>query len=141
MLLVLNTPLIGIWVKLLSIPPRVLYPTILLLVCIGVYSVNNSVFDVMVTIVFGIAGYWLGLFGYPMVSLILGFILSPLMEEHLRRALLISDGDYAVFIQHPISATFIACTVLVAVLSFRRSLFSLGKGKAGENVDNINMTA
>jgi TctA family transporter len=131
MLLILNIPLIGIWVKLLSIPPRVLYPTILLLVCVGVYSVNNNVFDVMVTIVFGIVGYGLGIFGYPAVSLVLGYILAAKMEEHLRRALLISDGDYAVFIQEPISATFIVCTVLIALFSFRKFFLSLGDGRTG----------
>jgi TctA family transporter len=140
MLLVLNIPLIGIWVKLLSIPSRVLYPMILLLVCVGVYSVNNNVFDVMITIVFGVVGYWLGLFGYPVVSLVLGYILSPMMEEHLRRALLLSDGGYAVFVQQPISATFIACTVLVALLSFRKSLPLLGDGKsASREVDDSNI--
>jgi TctA family transporter len=121
MLLILNIPLIGIWVRLLSIPPRVLYPIILLLVCIGVYSVNNNVFDVLVTIAFGIVGYWLTLFGYPVVSLVLGYILAPRMEEHLRRALLISDGDYSVFLTQPISASFIACTVVAALLSMRKS--------------------
>jgi TctA family transporter len=131
MLLILNIPLIGIWVKLLSISPRVLYPTILLLVCVGVYSVNNNVFDVMVTIAFGIVGYGLALFEYPAVSLVLGYILAAKMEEHLRRALLISDGDYAVFLQEPISATFIICTVLIALFSFRKFFLSLSAGKTG----------
>lgn len=135
MLLILNIPLIGIWVKLLSIPPRILYPIILLLVCIGVYSVNNNVFDVLVTIVFGMIGYWLTLFGYPIVSLVLGYILSPMMEEHLRRALLISDGTYGVFVTQPISATFIACTTLVALLSMRRFLLSMRTGNLPAGVE------
>lgn len=142
LLLILNIPLIGIWVKLLSIPPRVLYPMILLLICIGVYSVNNNVFDVLVTIVFGVVGYWLGLFGYPVVSLILGYILSPMMEEHLRRALLISDGDYGIFVQQPISATFIACTVLIALFSFLQPLlFSGTREAASSEVDNPNIAS
>jgi len=125
LLLVLNIPLIGIWVRILSISPRVLYPTVLLLVCIGVYSVNNNVFDVFVTIVFGIVGYSFGLFGYPMASLVLGFILSPLLDEHLRRSLLISGGDYLVFLQRPISGAFIALTAAVVLLSFRKQLMSV----------------
>jgi TctA family transporter len=125
MLIILNIPLIGIWVRLLSIPPRVLYPVILLLVCVGVYSVNNNVFDVMVTILFGVVGYWLGLYGYPMASLVLGFILSPVMEEHMRRALLISDGDYSVFFRDPIAATFMALTVAAVLLSFRSGVASM----------------
>jgi TctA family transporter len=129
LLLVLNIPLIGIWVRILAISPRVLYPTVLVLVCIGVYSVNNNVFDVFATIIFGLVGYSFGLFGYPMASLVLGFILSPLLEEHLRRSLLISDGNYMVFLQRPISGTFIALTALVVLLSFRQKLLSFVFGR------------
>jgi TctA family transporter len=125
MLLILNIPLIGIWVRLLSIPPRVLYPTILLLVCIGVYSVNNNVFDVVITILSGLVGYGFGLYGYPMAPLVLGFILSPIMEEHLRRALLISDGNYLTFFQHPISATLLALCGVAALLTFRGKMAPL----------------
>lgn len=142
MLLILNIPLIGIWVRLLSIPPRILYPLIMLLVCLGVYSVNNNIFDVLVTIIFGFVGYWFGLFGYPMASLVLGYILSPMMEEHLRRALLISDGNYSVFVREPISAGFIAATVLVVLLSFKKSVMSMGteKGRAS-SADSMNTMA
>jgi TctA family transporter len=125
LLLILNLPLIGIWVRLLSIPSRVLYPTILLLICIGVYSVNNNVFDVLVTLVFGVVGYGFGLFGYPMASLVLGYILSPVMEEHLRRALLISDGDYSVFFHDPIGGTFMVLTGAVILLSLRSGITAL----------------
>lgn len=118
LLLVLNIPLIGVWVRLLSIPPRVLYPAILLLVCLGVYSVNNSVFDVLTTIGFGLAGFILVQFSYPMASLVLGFILSPLLEEHFRRAMLISNGDVLALIQSPISAFFMVLTMVVIVSSF-----------------------
>ena len=117
MLLVLNLPMIGLWVRLLSIPPNVLYPAILLLVCMGVFSVNNSTFDVLMTIGFGFIGFGFSLFNYPMASLVLGFILSPVLEEHLRRAMLISNGDASVLFQGPISASFMALSALVLVSS------------------------
>ncbi len=125
MLLVLNIPLIGIWVKLLSVPPRVLSPIILLVMCIGVYSVNNNLFDIYTMIVFGVLGYVFTSFGYSPALLILGVILSPILEEHLRRALLISDGDYLVFLQSPTAGTFIVLSILVVALSLRGGVSAL----------------
>ena len=113
LLVILNLPLIGLWVKLLAIPYGVLYPSILLFVCLGVYSVNNSVFDVGLVVVFGAIGYVMMLLKFEPAPLILGFILGPLMEEHLRRALLLSRGDLMVFVQRPISATLMAATFLL----------------------------
>ncbi len=110
LLLVLNIPLIGIWVKMLQIPYRILYPAILLFICIGVFSVNNNVFDIYVVLAFGVMGYLLMLLKFEVAPLLLGFILGPLMEEHLRRAMLLSRGDPAVFLERPISATFILLT-------------------------------
>jgi TctA family transporter len=119
MLVVLNLPLIGMWIKLLTIPYRMLYPAILLFCCVGVYSLSNSPFDVMQTAVFGVVGYiWVKLECEP-APLILGFILGPLMEENLRRAMLLSRGDATVFFQRPISLTMllIAAFLLVIVLA------------------------
>lgn len=116
MLLILNVPLIGIWVRLLDVPAHILYPVVLLVICIGVYSINNSLFDVYLAIVFGFVGYALGLFGYPVAPLVLGFILSPILEEHMRRSLLISDGNFLVFVQRPISGTFIALSAVLLML-------------------------
>jgi len=119
MLVVLNLPLIGMWIKLLTIPYRMLYPAILLFCCVGVYSLSNSPFDVMQTAVFGVVGYiWVKLECEP-APLILGFILGPLMEENLRRAMLLSRGDATVFFQRPISLTMllIAALLLVVVLA------------------------
>jgi putative tricarboxylic transport membrane protein len=119
MLVILNLPLIGMWIKLLTIPYRILYPAILLFCCIGVYSISNSPFDVMQTAVFGAVGYvWVKLECEP-APLILGFILGPLMEENLRRAMLLSRGDPTVFFQRPISLTMllIAAFLLVIVLA------------------------
>ncbi len=119
MLVVLNLPLIGMWIKLLQVPYRMLYPAILLFCCVGVYSLSNSPFDVMQTAVFGVVGYiWVKLECEP-APLILGFILGPLMEENLRRAMLLSRGDALVFFQRPISLTMllIAGFLLVIVLA------------------------
>jgi len=117
MLVVLNLPLIGMWIKLLTVPYRVLYPSILLFCCVGVYSLSNSPFDVMQTAVFGVVGYiWVKLECEP-APLILGFILGPLMEENLRRAMLLSRGDALVFFQRPISlAMLLIAGFLLAVV-------------------------
>jgi putative tricarboxylic transport membrane protein len=104
MLLVLNIPLIGVWVRILAIPYKVLYPAILMFVCMGVYSLNNSAFDVIMVLAFGALGYGMRLLDFSPAPMILGFVLGPLMEENLRRALLISRGDFMVFLQRPISA-------------------------------------
>src|SRR5690606_15481552 len=104
LLLVLNLPLIGLWVRLLSIPYRILYPAVLLLICIGVYSVNNNAFDVLLTLLFGLFGYWFNRHGYPSAPLLLGFVLGPMLEENFRRALLLSNGELSTFVTRPVSA-------------------------------------
>jgi TctA family transporter len=113
MLLVLNLPLIGVWVKILSIPYKLLFPAVLLLICIGVYSVNNSSFDVLLAFVFGIIGFWLNRHDFPSAPLLLGFVLGPLLEENFRRALLLSQGNLATFAEHRVSLGFLVITMLV----------------------------
>jgi putative tricarboxylic transport membrane protein len=108
MLVVLNLPLIGIWVKLLQVPYRLLYPAILLFCCIGVYSIQNSVFDVFLTAIFGVLGWLFVKLECEPAPLLLGFILGPMMEENLRRAMLLSRGDPTVFVTRPISAVMLA---------------------------------
>ena len=103
MLVVLNLPLIGMWIRLLTVPYRLLYPAILLFCCIGVYSLSNSTFDVYVTAVFGLLGYVFAKLECEPAPLILGFVLGPLMEENLRRAMLLSRGDPTVFATRPLS--------------------------------------
>ena len=123
MLLALNIPMIGIWVRMLTIPYRLLFPVITVLVCIGVYSVANSVFDVWIVMCFALLGYGFRMLHCEPAPLLLGFILGPMMEEHLRRAMLISRGDATVFVTRPLSATFLAISltlVLVMLLSSRR---------------------
>jgi TctA family transporter len=117
MLVVLNLPLVGLWVRLLRVPYRLLFPAILTFMAIGVYSVNNADLDVYMTIFFGLMGYLFMKLRVEPAPLILAFVLGPLMEENLRRALLISRGDPTVFITRPISAGFlIAAAVLLLIM-------------------------
>ncbi len=121
MLLVLNLPLIPLWVQVLRIPDRILYPLILLLCVVGAYSINNSVFDIGVMVAFGVAGFFLKRGGYEAAPLILAFVLGPMLEVNLRRSLLISGGDFCIFFTRPIAlGAMIACAVLLG-LSFLRA--------------------
>jgi TctA family transporter len=115
MLVILNLPLIGLWVKLLSVPYRWLFPAILTFMAIGVYSVNNLDLDIYLTVFFGLMGYVFLKLKCEPAPLILAFVLGPLMEENLRRALLISRGDPTVFLTRPISATFLILTALLLI--------------------------
>src|SRR5690606_35527842 len=110
MLLVLNIPLNGLWVRMLQIPYHVLYPAILVFICIGVYSARNSVFDIYVALGFGLLGYLMNLLRYPTAPLLLGFVLGPLLEEHFRRSMLLARGDLGAFIDRPLSAIFLLVT-------------------------------
>lgn len=131
LLLILNIPLIGVWVRMLSIPYRILYPAILVFVCIGVYSVKNSVFDIYMVLLFGGVGFFMRMFGFPAAPLLLGFILGPMMEEHFRRALLLSRGDFWVFIERPISLVFLVLTLLFLAMSVKTvAVRMLGRAKA-----------
>jgi len=116
MLVVLNLPLIGIWVQLLKVPYKWLYPAILAFCCIGAYSINNNPFDVYMTAIFGAVGYLFYKLGCEPAPLILGFILGPMMEENLRRALLLSRGDPTVFFTRPLSLTLLAMAAALVVL-------------------------
>jgi TctA family transporter len=116
MLVVLNLPLIGLWVSLLRVPYRLLFPAIVVFSVIGVYSVNNSAFEVYLAAVFGVVGFaWLKL-GLSPAPMLLGFVLGPMMEENLRRALVVSRGDPSVFVTRPISLGFLAATALILVV-------------------------
>jgi TctA family transporter len=116
MLVILNLPLIGLWVKLLSVPYRLLFPAIMMFMVIGVYSLNNQSLDVYMTILFGMLGYVFLKLKCEPAPLILAFVLGPLMEENLRRALLISRGDPTVFVTRPISAGFLVATVVLLLI-------------------------
>jgi TctA family transporter len=129
MLLVINLPMIGMWVKLLQVPYRFLYPSILVFCCIGVYSLNNNVFDVYMTVLFTVFGYMCSKLKLEPAPLLIGFVLGPMMEEHLRRAMLLSRGDWAVFIQRPISATMLGIAVFALALMLMPNIRK-GKDKA-----------
>lgn len=113
LLLVLNIPLIGIWVRILTIPYHILYPAMLFFICVGVFSVRNSPFDIFAVMLFGVLGYFMNLFHYPPAPMLLGFILGPLMEEHFKRELRISQGDFTAFIDRPLSALFLAAGAII----------------------------
>ena len=118
MLIILNLPLIGIWVKLLTVPYRLLYPAILVFCAIGVYSVNNSTFSVFMAAGFGLLGYLFYKLRMEPAPLLLGFVLGPMMEENFRRALLLSRGEFTVFVTRPLSlGLLIAAVALVAVVT------------------------
>jgi TctA family transporter len=125
MLVIINLPMIGIWVKLLQVPYRLLYPAIIMFCCIGVYSSNSEPSQLLIMVFFSAFGYILIRFGCEPAPMILGFILGPLMEENLRRSMVLSRGDPMIFLQRPISATLLAltaCVVLLIVLpSFRKT--------------------
>ena len=112
MLIVLNLPLIGIWIKLLTVPYRFLYPAILAFCCIGLFTLNNNNFDVFMAAGFALVGVVFYKLGCEPAPLLLGFILGPMMEENLRRALLLSRGDWTVFATRPLSAVLLSICLL-----------------------------
>ena len=116
MLVVLNLPLIGIWIKLLTVPYRFLFPAIVVFCCIGTYSLNNNAFDVYLTAAFALLGYVFYKLSCEPAPLLLGFILGPMMEENLRRALLIARGDWSTFITRPLSAGLLVAAALMILV-------------------------
>ncbi len=125
MLLVINLPMIGLWVKLLKVPYRLMFPSIVLFCCIGIYSINNSSLDVMMVATFGLFGYTLLKLGFEPAPMLLGFVLGRLMEEKLRQSLVISRGNFMTFLERPLSASllFLALVLIViaALPSIRKS--------------------
>ena len=119
MLLIINLPLIGLWVRLLKVPYRLMYPAILVFCCIGIYSINNSPEDVMLTALFGMTGYALIKFGFEPAPLLLGFVLGRMLEEKFRQALTLSHGNFMTFAERPVSAVLLviaAVVIFIAVL-------------------------
>jgi putative tricarboxylic transport membrane protein len=140
MLVILNMPLIGIWIKLLLIPYWLLYPAILMFACIGIYSLNNTTFDVLMAVPFTFLGYIFAKLECEPAPFLLGFILGPMMEEHFRRALLLSRGDPSVFFSRPLSLILLMLTfvllvsvlVLPAIRRKREDIFQEGEGELVE---------
>jgi putative tricarboxylic transport membrane protein len=126
MLLVINLPMVGMWVRLLKVPYRLLFPAILMFCCIGIYSINSLPTDVMFIALFGLVGYVLIKFGFEPAPLLLGFVLGKLMEENLRRALILSRGSLGTFVDHPVSAGLLAIAAILLVIAL---LPSIRKGR------------
>jgi TctA family transporter len=116
MLVILNLPLVGLWVKLLKVPYRILFPAILVFCTIGVYSLNYNVFDIFMTAAFGLIGYIWAKLKCEGAPLLLGLVLGPMMEENFRRALLLARGDYTTFITRPLSATLLVLSLILVIL-------------------------
>jgi TctA family transporter len=122
LLVMLNLPLVGVWVRLLKVPYRVLFPAIVAFACIGTYAINQNVFDVYAIVLFGLLGYVLVKLGGEPAPLLLGFVLGPLLEQHLRRALIISHGDPTTFLTRPISLALLVIAAVVLVIAVLPSI-------------------
>jgi len=133
LLVIINVPLIGIWVRLLTIPYHLLFPAVLMFVCIGVFSVNLNVFDIWVVLVFGAVGYAMRIVGLPTAPLILGFVLGPMMEEHFRRAMILSRGDFSTFFTGPINGFLMSVTCLLLLWSIYSELNVSRRRKFGRH--------
>ncbi|WP_442580212.1 tripartite tricarboxylate transporter permease [Mesorhizobium sp. ASY16-5R] len=116
MLVILNLPLIGLWVRLLKVPYKILFPAILMFCCVGVYSVQSSTFDVVLVVVFGFVGYIFRKLECDPLPLMLGFVLGPMLEEHFRRAMILSKGDLMFFFERPVSAVMLSLAVIMLLL-------------------------
>jgi putative tricarboxylic transport membrane protein len=116
MLLVLNLPLIPIWVQVLKVPYRILFPVILLFCVIGSYSINNKSFDVLIMVIFGVVGYLFRKFDYEGAPLLLAFVLGPLLELNLRQSLILSKGNFSIFFTRPISAAATSLAIIIFIL-------------------------
>jgi putative tricarboxylic transport membrane protein len=116
MLLILNLPMIPVWVRILKIPYWALYPAILVLAVVGVYSVRSSITDVYMMGAFGLLGYLFGKFGVPSAPLLMAFVLGPMFENAVRQSLLLSDNNPMIFLQRPISATIFGAVIVIGAV-------------------------
>ena len=122
MLIIINLPLVGLWVRLLKVPYRMMFPAIMIFCCIGIYTINNSTSDVMFTAFFGLVGYTLLKLGFEPAPMLLGFVLGKLMEEKLRQSLIISRGSFMTFVERPLSAALLAVAIIMLVLALLPSV-------------------
>lgn len=116
MLLIINLPLIGIWVKLLTVPYRLLFPAIILFCCVGVFSINGSAADIVIMAIFGLLGYLMSKVGFEAAPLILGVVLGRMMEEAFRQSMIISSGDWSIFVTRPISGGLLLFAFITMVI-------------------------
>jgi len=131
MLLLLNLPLIGIWVKLLKVPYAILFPMILFFCLLGVYTVNNSYVEIIIMIIFGGIGYLMKKFGYEGAPLVLAFVLSPMLENAFRQSLIMSAGGFGIFFFRPISLGLLIVTLILLILPLIPGLKKIPKGEPG----------
>jgi putative tricarboxylic transport membrane protein len=125
MLLVLNMPLIGMWVQVLKVPYSILFPLILMFCIVGVFASGNAVFDVFVMVVFGVLGYLMRKFGYEPAPLVLAFVLGPMLENNLRKSLILSHGDFTIFVERPMTCCLARAACLTAPMARAESVRSL----------------
>jgi TctA family transporter len=135
LLIILNLPLIGLWVRLLTIPYHLLFPAIVMFVAIGAYSVRYSAFDVLTVAGFGALGYVMRIFAFPAAPLLLGFVLGPLIEQHFRRAMVLARGDLMAIVERPISSVFVIISVLLLGWSLWSTFRQAGKKKLLEGAN------
>ena len=126
-LMVLNVPLIGVWVKMLQVPYRYLFPSAMFFIAVGVFTTQNSLFHIWEVLAFGIIGAILMVLDFSVAPIMLGYVLGPMMEENIRRALLLSEGDLSIFVKSPISLTFLTIALLLLV---SMALPAIRRGKA-----------
>ncbi|QPT40398.1 Tripartite tricarboxylate transporter TctA family [Oligella ureolytica] len=136
LLVLLNIPLIGLWVRILTVPYHYLFPAVLMFICLGTYSVNYSIVDILLVAGFGLGGYILRAFYYPMAPLILGFVLGPLIEQNFRRAMLLSDGSFTTFIERPISLVILIITLALMLWGVWSTIKQKRKLKAFNTIKN-----
>ncbi len=122
LLLIINLPMIGVWVRLLKVPYQLMFPAILMFCCIGIFSINSEPVQVLMIAFFGLVGYLISKLGFEPAPLLLGFVLGRLMEENFRRALLMSRGDLMTFVENPISAALLLISVVLLVVSLMPAL-------------------
>jgi putative tricarboxylic transport membrane protein len=122
MLVIINLPLVGLWVRLLKVPYRMMFPAIMIFCCIGIYTINNSASDVIFTAVFGLAGYVILKLGFEPAPMLLGFVLGKLMEEKLRQSLILSRGSFMTFVERPVAAGLLAVAIVMLELALLPSI-------------------
>jgi len=130
MLLVLNLPLIGLWVKLLKVPYSIMFPMILFFCLVGVYTINNNYLEIIIMILFGLVGFWMKKFGFEPAPLVLAFVLSPMLENAFRQALIMSEGDFGIFFTRPISLGLLLVALALLILPIIPGLKRIPKGKS-----------
>jgi putative tricarboxylic transport membrane protein len=136
MLLILNLPLVGMWVRLLKIPYNFLFPVIVALTCIGIYSVNYQIADIYILLAFGFLGWGMKALGFEVAPLLLGFVLGPMIEEHFRRALIVSGGDLTSFFERPIAGTISVLTIAILVWAIGSGTWQMFAKRRSREVEN-----